>query len=85
MPTFNFDEAQTFASMDLVEDFLIETGATLWIEHDFATNALLRKSPASYEEVAQERQDEWVWESGGGRRVLRPPVIGEGRQRLVAC
>jgi len=34
VPTFNFDEAQTLDSMDLVEDFLIETGARLWIEHD---------------------------------------------------
>ncbi len=49
VPTFNFDEAQTLASMDAVEDFLIESGATLWIEHDFAANALLDKSPASYE------------------------------------
>ena len=49
VPTFNFDEAQTLESMDLVEDFLIETGARLWIEHDVAANALLRKSPAYYE------------------------------------
>ena len=49
VPTFNFDEAQTLASMDAVEDFLIESGATLWIEHDVAANALLDKSPAYYE------------------------------------
>ena len=49
VPTFNFDEAQTLESMDLVEDFLIETGARLWIEHDFATNARLDKSPAYYQ------------------------------------
>ena len=49
VPTFNFDEAQTLASMDAVEDFLIESGAKLWIEHDFAANALLDKSPAYYE------------------------------------
>jgi len=49
VPTFNFDEAQTVVSMDLVEDFLSETGARLWIEHDSAANALLDKSPAYYE------------------------------------
>ena len=49
VPTFNFDEAETLASMDLVEDFLIESGARLWIEHDSAANALLNKSPAYYE------------------------------------
>ena len=49
VPTFNFDAAQTLESMDLVEDLLIETGATLWIEHDVAANARLRKSPAYYE------------------------------------
>ncbi|MDP7339121.1 MAG: hypothetical protein QF786_07405, partial [Vicinamibacterales bacterium] len=49
VPTFNYDEAQTLESMDLVEDFLIDTGAKLWIEHDSAANARLRKSPAFYE------------------------------------
>ena len=49
VPTFNFDEAQTLASMDAVEDFLMESGARLWIEHDFAANALLDKSPAYYQ------------------------------------
>ena len=29
--------------------FLMESGASLWIEHDFAANALLDKSPAYYE------------------------------------
>jgi len=49
VPTFNFDEAQTLASMDAVEDFLFESGATLWTEHDFVANALLDKLPAYYE------------------------------------
>ena len=49
VPTFNFDEAETLASMDAVEDFLIESGARLWIEHDSAANALLDKAPAYYE------------------------------------
>lgn len=49
VPTFNFDEAQSLASMNAVEDFLIESGARLWIEHDFAANALLDKASAYYE------------------------------------
>ena len=49
VPTFNFDAEMSLASMDRVEDFLIETGARLWIEHDIAENALLDKSPAYYE------------------------------------
>ena len=49
VPTFNFDAETTLESMDRVEDFLIETGARLWIEHDIAENAMLEKSPAYYE------------------------------------
>jgi glyoxylase-like metal-dependent hydrolase (beta-lactamase superfamily II) len=49
VPTFNFDEAQTLASMDAIEDFLMGSGARLWIEHDFEGNALLDKSPAFYQ------------------------------------
>jgi glyoxylase-like metal-dependent hydrolase (beta-lactamase superfamily II) len=49
VPTFNFDEAQTLASMDAIEDFMGTSGARLWIEHDFAANARLDKSPAYYQ------------------------------------
>lgn len=49
VPTFNFDEARTIESMDLVEDFLMSSGARLWIEHDMAANQRLEKSPAYYE------------------------------------
>lgn len=49
VPTFNFDEARTIESMDLVEDFLMSSGARLWIEHDIAANQRLQKSPAYYE------------------------------------
>jgi N-acyl homoserine lactone hydrolase len=49
VPTFNFDEAQTLASMDLVEDFLMSSGARLWIEHDIDANERLKKSPAYYQ------------------------------------
>ena len=49
MPTPNFDEGQTAVSMDLIENFLMMSGARFWIEHDFAENVLLDKSPAYYE------------------------------------
>ena len=49
VPTFNFDEARTIESMDLIEDFLVSSGARLWIEHDIAANQRLQKSPVYYE------------------------------------
>ena len=49
VPLFNYDEAQTLASMDAVEAFLEESGADLWIEHDFIHNATLKKSPEYYQ------------------------------------
>ena len=49
VPLFNYDEAQTLASMDAVEAFLQESGADLWIEHDSIHNATLKKSPEYYQ------------------------------------
>jgi len=49
VPLFNFDEGQTIESMDLIEDFMSEVGARMWIQHDSAAYALLRKSPEFYE------------------------------------
>ena len=34
VPEFNFDEAQTRESMAAIDEFLEESGAELWIEHD---------------------------------------------------
>jgi glyoxylase-like metal-dependent hydrolase (beta-lactamase superfamily II) len=48
-PTFNYDAEQTFVSMDAVEQLLIDSGATLWIEHDKALADTLRKAPAYYD------------------------------------
>lgn len=36
VPVWNVDEEATLESMDRLEAFLVETGATLWIEHDLA-------------------------------------------------
>ena len=49
VPTFNFDEAKTLASMEKIEVFVAETGATFWIEHDLALFETLDKAPAYYE------------------------------------
>jgi N-acyl homoserine lactone hydrolase len=49
VPTFDFDAAMTRATRRRVEAFLLETGATLWIQHDPATNAAVKRAPAYYE------------------------------------
>jgi N-acyl homoserine lactone hydrolase len=49
VPTTEFNVAQTVASRAAVETFLKQTGAQLWIQHDFTANARLRKAPAFYE------------------------------------
>ena len=48
MPVFNVDSAQTLESMRRVEALLEEMGAQLWIHHDSAQFATLRKAPAYY-------------------------------------
>jgi glyoxylase-like metal-dependent hydrolase (beta-lactamase superfamily II) len=49
VPTFDFDAAMTRATRKKVDAFLAETGATMWIQHDPATNAPLRKAPEFYD------------------------------------
>jgi N-acyl homoserine lactone hydrolase len=48
-PSFEFDKGQSAVSREKIEAFLKQSGARLWIEHDLATFATLRKSPAFYE------------------------------------
>ena len=48
-PSFNTDREQTLQSMQKVEQFLQASGATLWIEHDRALAATLKKAPAYYD------------------------------------
>jgi glyoxylase-like metal-dependent hydrolase (beta-lactamase superfamily II) len=45
VPTFEFDAEQSRASRARVEAFLEERDATLWIEHDIATHAVLPRAP----------------------------------------
>jgi N-acyl homoserine lactone hydrolase len=49
VPTFDFDASLTRASRKNVEEFLKRSGATLWIQHDPATNAPLKKAPQYYD------------------------------------
>ena len=48
-PSFEFDKNESAVSRQKTVEFLKETGARLWIEHDLATFTLLKKSPAFYE------------------------------------
>ena len=48
-PDNEFNVQQSAASRTMIEAYLRRTKTTLWIEHDFAANARLRKSPAYYE------------------------------------
>jgi glyoxylase-like metal-dependent hydrolase (beta-lactamase superfamily II) len=49
VPTFEADQGQTAASRRDIDAFLRQTGAQLWIQHDFAANAKIRKAPAYYD------------------------------------
>lgn len=49
VPTFNFDADMTRASMDRIEAFVADVGATFWIEHDYALFQELETAPAYYE------------------------------------
>ena len=49
VPTTEFNAAQTTASRADVEVFLKKTRAQLWIQHDFAANAKLKKAPEFYD------------------------------------
>jgi N-acyl homoserine lactone hydrolase len=48
-PDNEFSVEQSAASRVKIEDYLQKTKTTLWIEHDFAANAKLKKSPDYYE------------------------------------
>src|SRR6202042_3633787 len=48
-PTFEYNKEESAASRAKIEAFVEKTGAQLWIEHDAATFAKLKKSPAYYD------------------------------------
>src|SRR5262249_50711204 len=45
-PDNEFSVEQSAASRTMIEDYLKRPRTSLWIEHDFAANAKLKKSPA---------------------------------------
>jgi N-acyl homoserine lactone hydrolase len=49
VPTFEVDAQQTRRTRTAIDAFLKTSGAQLWIQHDFAANARLKKSPAFYD------------------------------------
>lgn len=49
VPTFETDQAQTAATREKIEDFLKQSGAELWIQHDYIANSKLKKAPQYYE------------------------------------
>ncbi len=49
IPTFEYNADQSRASRAAIEAFLKQAKAQLWIEHDAATFAALKKAPAFYE------------------------------------
>jgi N-acyl homoserine lactone hydrolase len=49
VPNFEYNKEQSLASRAKIEQFLKQSGAQLWIEHDYTANAKLKKSPAYYE------------------------------------
>jgi glyoxylase-like metal-dependent hydrolase (beta-lactamase superfamily II) len=48
-PDTEFNVQQSAASRVMIEEYLQRTKTELWIEHDFVTNAKLRKAPAFYD------------------------------------
>ncbi len=49
VPTFEYDQQQTVVTREKIEAFLKQTGAQLWIQHDYAAFAKLKKAPQFYE------------------------------------
>lgn len=45
VPSINYSPEQTVRSMDEMDSFMKATGATLWINHDFAQSSRLPKAP----------------------------------------
>ena len=49
VPTFEADPQQTAATREKIEEFLKQSGAQLWIQHDYIANSKLKKAPQFYE------------------------------------
>ncbi len=49
VPSFEYNAQETLASRAMIEAYLKKTNTQLWIEHDFAANAKLKKAPKYYD------------------------------------
>jgi N-acyl homoserine lactone hydrolase len=49
VPTFETDQQQTVETRAKMEAFVKQSGAQLWIQHDFIANSKLKKAPQFYE------------------------------------
>ncbi len=49
IPTFEYNKEQSLASRAMIEAYCKKTGTQLWIEHDYAHNSKLKKSPQYYD------------------------------------
>jgi glyoxylase-like metal-dependent hydrolase (beta-lactamase superfamily II) len=49
VPVFEYDKDQSLASRAMIEEYVARNRAQLWIEHDYAHDATLRKAPAYYD------------------------------------
>ena len=49
VPTFEFNQDQTRASRQMIDEFLKKTNSQLWIQHDIVGFSKLKKSPQFYE------------------------------------
>jgi N-acyl homoserine lactone hydrolase len=49
VPSFDFDKEQTAKSRAMIEDFVKKNKAQLWIQHDVANGAKLKKAPEYYD------------------------------------
>jgi N-acyl homoserine lactone hydrolase len=49
VPTFEYNKEQSLASRAMIEDYCKRTKTQLWIEHDYAANSKLKKSPKFYD------------------------------------
>jgi N-acyl homoserine lactone hydrolase len=49
VPTFDADQQQTAATREQIEVFLKQSGAQLWIQHDYIATSKLKKAPQFYE------------------------------------
>ena len=48
-PDNEFNVQQSAASREMIEQYLTKTKTTIWIEHEFAANAKLKKAPQYYD------------------------------------